>query len=106
MTHSLIATSPPERIFVNRVGHRARAEGAKDEWIRCTAIAHTPVWGRASREEDLLPPYVDACSHNIPTGEQRPVILPCPIRMELLAIIAMVTIAVWLPPVRHSAKAT
>ena len=53
--------------------------------------------GEASREEDLLPLYVYAGAHHIPSGEEGPVILPTTIGMELLAIITMVAIAVGLP---------
>ena len=60
----------------------------------------------ASREEDLLPLYVYASAHYIPSGEQGPIILPTTIGVELLAIIAMIAIAVGLPPVEgHQGKA-
>ena len=53
---------------------------------------------RAIRKEDLLPLDVNARSNNIPACEQWPVVLPSPICMELLAIVSMVSVAVWLPP--------
>lgn len=40
---------------------------------------------------------MDARPDNIPAREQRAVVLPSPVRMELLAIVTMVPIAIWLP---------
>ena len=44
-----------------------------------------------------MPLYMYACPYDVTGGEQRPIVLPSTIGMELLAIVAMVAIAVGLP---------
>jgi len=55
------------------------------------------VKGRA-REEDLLALQVHAGADHVPGGVRRPVIMPLPMVVELLAVVAVVAIAVGLPP--------
>ena len=45
-----------------------------------------------------MPLYMYACAYDVTSGEQRPIVLPSTIGMKFLAIIAMVAIAVGLPP--------
>ena len=45
-----------------------------------------------------MPLYMYACAYDVTSGEQWPIVLPSTIAMKLLAIIAMVAIAVGLPP--------
>ena len=51
-----------------------------------------------AREEDLLAVQVDACADHVPRRERGPIVVPVPVRMILLAIVAMVAIALRLPP--------
>ncbi len=53
---------------------------------------------RSVREEHLLPLQVHPGADDIARAERRPVVVPLPIGMELLAVVPVVSIAVWLPP--------
>jgi hypothetical protein len=54
--------------------------------------------GGRAREEDLLALQVHAGADHVPGGVGRPIVVPLPMVMELLAVVAVVAIAVGLPP--------